>query len=63
MRGSWRTRTSTWPVGEPFRDHVLLPLPADLPRGDYTLLAGLYDPTTGERVGDQAVTITTLTVR
>ncbi len=55
--------TSAWPVGEPFRDHVLLPLPGDLPPGDYTLLAGLYDPATGARLGGQAVTITTLTVR
>ena len=56
-------RTSTWPVGEAFRDHVLLPLPADLPTGDYTLLAGLYDPATGDRLGDGAVTLTPLTVR
>ena len=56
-------RTSTWAVGEPFRDHVLLPLPDDLPPGDYTLLVGLYDPATGDRLGDRAVTLTTLTVR
>jgi hypothetical protein len=34
-----------------------------LPRGDYTLLAGMYDPATGERLAGQAVTLTTLTVR
>lgn len=55
-------RTSQWTVGEPFRDHVLLPIPAATPPGDYTLLAGLYDPATGLRVGDQAIPLTTIQV-
>ena len=55
-------RTSQWTVGEPFRDHVLLPIPAATPPGDYTLLAGLYDPATGLRLGDQAIPLATLRV-
>lgn len=33
--------TSGWRAGETVRDWVALPLPADLPSGDYTLRAGL----------------------
>jgi mannosyltransferase len=35
-------RTSTWIVGDPVHDERLLRLPADLPPGRYTLLAGVY---------------------
>jgi hypothetical protein len=55
--------TSGWTAGEPVRDHVLIPLPEDLPTGDYSVVAGLYDETTGERLGDQAVEIGSITVR
>jgi hypothetical protein len=63
MPGLNTARTSQWPVAEPFRDHVLLTLPPDTPRGDYTVLAGLYDPATGNRLGDRAISLGPLTVR
>jgi hypothetical protein len=56
-------RTSLWPAGEPVRDHVLFRLPADLPGGEYRLLVGLYDPASGQRLGDRAVEIGHLRVR
>jgi hypothetical protein len=42
--------TSTWQPGEMVRDSYGLELPADLPSGDYRLIAGLYLPATMERV-------------
>lgn len=48
-------RTSTWQPGAPFQDHALLPLPDDLPAGEYQVLVGLYDPESGERLGGRAV--------
>lgn len=57
------SRTSRWPVGEEFRDHVLLELPGELPSGSYMLLVGFYDEATGERLGGQAIGVTTLTIR
>lgn len=54
--------TSRWPVGWPFRDHVLLTLGPDLTPGTYTLLVGMYHPETGQRVGDRAIPITTLSI-
>jgi hypothetical protein len=56
-------RTSQWPVGEAIEDHVLMRIPEDVPPGSYSLLVGLYDEATGERLGEQAVQITTITVR
>lgn len=56
-------RTSQWQAGESFADHVLLPLSQDMPRGDYTLLVGLYDPESGARLGDRALHITQISVR
>ena len=56
-------RTSQWPAGEPFRDHVLLTLPADAPAGEYALLAGMYDGETGARLGDASVEIATVKIR
>jgi hypothetical protein len=56
-------RTSQWPVGEIFQDHVLLTIPPATPPGDYTLLVGLYDPATGNRLDDRALVLTPLTVR
>jgi hypothetical protein len=48
-----RLDTTTWPVGEVFRDVYQIPV-SDVPSGDYMLLVGLYDPATNERlvVGD-----------
>jgi hypothetical protein len=42
--------TSTWQPGEMVRDSYGLELPADLPSGDYRVIAGLYLPATMERV-------------
>ncbi|GAB4566810.1 MAG: hypothetical protein Kow0047_18510 [Anaerolineae bacterium] len=42
--------TSSWAPGEPVEDHLGVPLPEDLPPGDYVLILGVYDPNTGERL-------------
>ena len=41
---------TTWPAAETITSRHALPLPTDLPPGDYRLIAGLYDPTTGQRL-------------
>jgi hypothetical protein len=56
-------RTSRWAVGEATTDHVLMALPDDVPAGEYNLLVGLYDPATGGRLGDRAITIAKMGVR
>lgn len=43
--------TDQWEAGEAVTDHVLLPVPEQLTAGTYRVLAGLYDPETGERLG------------
>jgi mannosyltransferase len=43
--------TSTWAVGEPIVDRYGVLLPGDLPAGEYRLIAGLYNPASGERLG------------
>jgi hypothetical protein len=45
----WQGRfpTSSWRVGTLIVDLNDLPLPADLPAGDYTLVVGMFDPATG----------------
>ncbi len=35
--------TNTWPVAEAIVDNHALQIPSDLPAGDYSLIAGLYD--------------------
>ena len=55
-------RTTAWPVGEIFTDHVLLRVPSDFVAGEYVLRAGLYDPETGVRVGEQSVAVGTVVV-
>ncbi|MBN1218734.1 MAG: glycosyltransferase family 39 protein [Anaerolineae bacterium] len=42
--------TTGWLPGEIITDPHALVLPADLPAGDYRLITGLYNPTTGERL-------------
>ena len=42
--------TSGWQPGEVFTDRYDLPIDESLTPGDYLLLAGMYDPTTGERL-------------
>jgi 4-amino-4-deoxy-L-arabinose transferase-like glycosyltransferase len=56
-------RTSLWEAGKDVTDHVLIPIPADLPPGEYSLLTGFYDPASGERLEGQAARIGTITVR
>jgi len=46
----WTRPTSRWSPGEPIEDRHALRLPPDLPPGDYTLIAGLYLPSSGERL-------------
>jgi hypothetical protein len=59
--------TSTWLPGEEVTDHHGLTLPGDLPDGEYRLIAGLYDPTTGKRVsiltGGDSVDLGTVMIR
>jgi hypothetical protein len=57
------SRTSQWPVGEAIRDPVLMRIAEDVPPGAYSLLVGLYDETTGERLGGQAIQVATITIR
>jgi hypothetical protein len=59
--------TSEWPVGELVTDIVRLPLPADLPPGDYSLITGMYRLDTLERLrsaagGPDFVALTTINV-
>jgi len=42
--------TTTWEASEQLADQIALPLPIDIPMGDYTLLGGWYDWETGERL-------------
>ena len=42
--------TTTWQADNPIVDRHGLALPKDLGAGDYRLIAGLYDPTTGQRL-------------
>jgi hypothetical protein len=48
MAGRWPT--SLWLPGVALDDLHTIPLPPDLPPGDYHLLVGLYDPATGDRL-------------
>jgi hypothetical protein len=42
--------TSLWDTGEIISDEISLSLPAELPPGEYNLVVGLYDLTTGQRL-------------
>lgn len=42
--------TTKWRHGEPVQERMALTLPAVLPPGDLRLIAGLYDPSTGQRL-------------
>ncbi len=58
--------TSQWPAKEIVTDLVQLPLPADLPPGEYTLITGMYLLETLERLttpaGSDFITLTTIRV-
>lgn len=46
----WTYPTTVWQPGETIRDVHVIPLEATLPRGDYRVLVGMYDPVTGARL-------------
>ena len=48
LEGGFPTRL--WRPGDGVADEHVIPLPADLPSGVYTVQAGWYDPTTGVRL-------------
>ena len=64
--GAWPT--SSWQPGDVIEDEYQLAVPADLPAGEYTLAAGMYDLTTmrrlplveGPDLGDDRILITKL---
>ena len=45
--------TSWWSVGEIVVDERVFTLPVDVPVGEYNLVVGFYDLTTGQRFGDE----------
>ena len=57
---AWTRPTTGWLPPEIIIDSHTLPLPGELPDGEYTLLTGLYDPATGQRLatGDDQDVIT-----
>lgn len=59
--------TTSWLEGEVIEDSHELLLPQDIPSGDYTLYAGLYDPLTGQRVrtveGKERIILSEVTVQ
>ncbi len=65
--------TWSWSPGEVIADPHTIPLPTDLPEGEYLLAAGLYDWRTGERLpafgpegtrlAEDRIEVTRLTVR
>jgi len=63
----WTRPTTGWAVGEVVLETRTLEIPADALPGEYTLVAGLYDPDTGQRLplpdGTTAVLIAPLTLR
>ena len=59
--------TSLWDPGEIIADEVTIPLPEELPSGEYSLVVGLYDLTTGLRLpvpdtADNSLRLTTIEV-
>lgn len=46
----WFYPTPQWQPGDYVRDEHILTLPADLAHGDYTLIVGMYDEATGDRL-------------
>ncbi|MDO8673488.1 MAG: 6-pyruvoyl-tetrahydropterin synthase-related protein [Dehalococcoidia bacterium] len=57
--------TTAWIAGEVVTDGHRISIPTDLPDGDYTVIAGVYDATTGIRLavkGDNYIALTRLLV-
>lgn len=61
--GEGRMPALGWLPGEYLADSHVLPLPMDLPAGEYRLAVGLYDPVTLERPAAPAVLETPVTVQ
>lgn len=65
----WMRPISSWRPGEEIVDHYGILLPSDIVPDSYRLVAGLYDPVTGQRLpvnagpGDFAVDLGTIEVR
>jgi len=63
----WTRPTTGWAVGEVVLDVRNLEIPVDAPPGEYRLVAGLYDPDTGQRLplpdGTTAILIAPLTLK
>ena len=63
----WTRPTSGWTPGELVEDRHALALPTDLPAGDYTLVAGIYLPASGERLlatsGESLISLGTIRVQ
>jgi hypothetical protein len=63
----WSRPTTGWAPGEVVMDKRTLEIPADVPSGSYTLVAGLYDLQASERLslpdGTTAVLITSVTIK
>jgi hypothetical protein len=58
---NWTRPTTGWLPGEFIRDERALHLPAELPAGTYRLVAGFYEPQTGQRlVGEDGATAVTI---
>jgi hypothetical protein len=49
-----RAPTSRWPVGRAVKETIRLPIPSDLPPGEYRVMVGMYSPITLERLPVQA---------
>jgi len=56
----WFYPTTDWQAGDYVRDGHILALPADLPRGDYTLAVGMYAEATAIRLPARAANGTPL---
>ncbi|MCB0196406.1 MAG: hypothetical protein KDJ65_30920, partial [Anaerolineae bacterium] len=59
--------TSLWDPGEIIADELSLPIPDTLPSGSYTLVIGLYELSSGQRLAipdhpDNSITLTELKV-
>jgi hypothetical protein len=56
--------TTAWQPGEPVTEHLALVVPEGTPPGTLRLIAGLYDPATGQRLltpeGADAIQLTAL---
>jgi hypothetical protein len=61
------TPTSEWPPSEEIIDRHGLAIPTDLSDTSYRLIAGMYDPATGQRIpvttGEDFVDLGTVTIQ